>query len=77
MPQQTLRAFGDHGTVAATVGAEPGQAERILEHVEAAGIDLGSVTCELERAGVRSFCDCYHELLDCIESKLDVLSAVG
>ena len=35
-----------------------------------AGIDLATVTADLERAGVRSFCDSYHELLDCIESKL-------
>ena len=26
---------------------------------------------ELEREGVRSFCDSYHELLDCIEAKLE------
>jgi transaldolase len=77
MPEQTLRAFADHGTVADTLGAGPRQAEQILEHAEAVGIDLGSVTAELEHAGVRSFCDSYHELLDCIENKLDVLSPIG
>jgi transaldolase len=77
MPEQTLRAFADHGRVAATLGADPGHAEQILEDVQAAGIDLASVTAELERAGVRAFCNSYHELLDCIESKLDVLTSVG
>jgi hypothetical protein len=35
-----------------------------------AGIDLDAVTTELEREGVRSFCDSYRELLACIEAKL-------
>jgi transaldolase len=77
MPGKTLRAFADHGTVDATLGADPGHAEQILEDAQAAGIDLGSVAAQLERAGVRSFCDSYHELLECIESKLDVLTEVG
>lgn len=32
--------------------------------------DLRRITTELEREGVQAFCDSYHELLDCIESKL-------
>jgi hypothetical protein len=32
--------------------------------------DLTAVTTELEREGVRSFCDSYRDLLDCIETKL-------
>jgi hypothetical protein len=34
-------------------------------------VDLDAVTAELEREGVRSFCDAYHELLDCIEGKVE------
>ena len=30
-----------------------------------------AITAELEREGVRSFCDSYHELLDCIEAKVE------
>ena len=36
-----------------------------------AGIDLAAITAQLEREGVQSFCDSYHELLDCIETKTE------
>lgn len=68
MPEQTLRAFADHGQVRRTLDA--GAGERVLADVAAAGVDLDAVTSELERAGVRSFCDSYHQLTDCIEAKL-------
>ena len=70
MPEATLRAFGDHGTAARTLDADPDAAEQALAAAAAAGIDLAAVTAQLEREGVRSFCDSYHQLLDCIERKL-------
>jgi transaldolase len=74
MPEHTLRAFADHGEVGPTLEADPAGAQRTLTDTAAAGIDLGSVTAELEREGVKSFCDSYDELLDCLESKLGVLA---
>jgi transaldolase len=70
MPDHTLRAFADHGTVARSLDAVPSAAEQTLTAAPAAGIDLAAITSELEREGVRSFCDSYHQLLDCIERKL-------
>jgi transaldolase len=75
MPEHTLQAFADHGTVARTVDANPDDAERILAAAAMAGLDLGAVTAQLEREGVSSFCDSYHELLDCIEHKLTAVAA--
>jgi transaldolase len=77
MPEQTLRAFADHGELARTVDADPEGARRTLADAHAAGIDLGLVTAELEREGVRSFCDSYHQLFDCIEKKRGVATAVS
>ncbi len=77
MPEQTLRAFADHGEVARTVDADPDGARRTLAAARAAGIDLAAVTAELEREGVRSFCDSYHQLLECIEKKRGVATAVS
>jgi transaldolase len=74
MPEHTLRAFADHGEVKPTLEADPAGAQRTLADAAAAGIDLGSVTAELEREGVKSFCDSYHELLDCLERQLGVLA---
>ena len=68
MPEATLHAFAEHGD--ATRAFDPDAAEAILLEAAEAGLDLDAVTAELEREGVRSFCDSYHELLECIESRL-------
>jgi transaldolase len=73
MPDPTLRAFADHGEIARTLDPDPDAAEGTLADATAAGVDLATVTAELEREGVQSFCDSYHQLLDCIQSKLDSL----
>jgi transaldolase len=69
MPEATLRAFADHGNVGRALGVDAGAAEQTLRLAADAGIDLPAVTAELEREGVRSFCDSYHQLLDCIQTK--------
>ncbi len=69
MPEATLHAFADHGAVGRALSIDPADAERTLRLAEEAGIDLDAVTAQLERDGVRSFCDSYHQLLDCIETK--------
>jgi transaldolase len=70
MPEATLRAFADHGNASRTEGFDAAAAEEILRRAEEAGIDLAALTAELEREGVRSFCDSYHDLLECIETKV-------
>ena len=70
MPEKTLRAFADHGEATRTVDAHISAAEDVLAAADDAGVDLGHITAELEREGVRSFCDSYHQLLGCLQSKL-------
>ena len=70
MPDQTLHAFADHGHVTRTLDATRQQPPGRSLAAAAAGIDLAAVTFELEREGVQSFCDSYHQLLDCIRDKL-------
>jgi transaldolase len=70
MPEATLRAFADHGEVSA-MNMDAGAAEAVLRRSEEAGIDLPVLTAELEREGVRSFCDSYHDLLGSIEAKAE------
>ena len=74
-PARTGSASGRGGRSHARPGRRPGRGT--LAAATAAGIDLAAVTAELEREGVRSFCDSYHELLDCIEGKLCMLAAAG
>jgi transaldolase len=70
MPEATLRAFADHGNVRRTLTADAGDAAQTLRRAAAAGVDLDAITAALEREGVQSFCDSYHELLACVEAKL-------
>src|SRR5829696_3433916 len=57
MPEATLRAFADHGTVGAGLEPDAPEAEATLREASEAGIDLDAITRELERAGVRAFND--------------------
>jgi transaldolase len=76
MPEQTLRAFADHGRVARTLDRDPALPEQILVDGAAAGVDLAGISAELEREGVGSFCDSYRQLLGCIERKTGALVSV-
>ena len=72
MPEATLRAFADHGDATRAFDPSSTAAEETLRRAADAGVDLTAATTELEREGVRSFCDSYRDLLDCIETKLQV-----
>jgi transaldolase len=69
MPEATLRAFADHGEVGHTLEGDGREADVVLRRAESAGVDVAALTAELEREGVSSFCDSYHELLACIEAR--------
>jgi transaldolase len=75
MPESTLRAFADHGDASRDFDVSNGA--ETLETAEEAGIDLTAITADLEREGVRSFCNSYQELLDCIEAKLQRTAPVA
>ncbi|MGH2746120.1 MAG: transaldolase family protein, partial [Thermoleophilaceae bacterium] len=69
MPQATMRAFADHGDLSHPLGIA-GASNTTLRRAQEEGIELDAITAQLERDGVRSFCDSYHDLLHCIETKL-------
>jgi transaldolase len=75
MPEATLRAFGDHGTLGAELTSDAGAAEATLREAAEAGVDLEAITRELERGGVRAFCDSYRELLSRIDTVLGRVTA--
>jgi transaldolase len=69
MPDDTLHAFLDHGTVARTVDEDLDGAHRVVDDLAAVGVDLDDVTRTLEEEGVASFCKSFDELLTSLESK--------
>ena len=70
MPENTLHAFADHGNTTRDFTDGIAASAETLRRAEDEGVDLAAITSQLEREGVRAFCDSYHELLDRIASKL-------
>ena len=69
MPEETIRAFQDHGRPALTLEQEIDGARRLLAELAEAGIDVDDVTETLEAEGVQKFADSFAELLDGIRAK--------
>jgi transaldolase len=73
MPEATLDAFDDHGTVARTVDVDPDAAARVLAQIAEAGVDLDDVSRVLEDQGVASFAKSFDELITALEAKAEAL----
>ena len=69
MPDATVEAFEDHGTVARTVDSDPQGAEAQLEALQRVGVDMADVSAVLEAEGVASFSKSYEELLQALHDK--------
>jgi hypothetical protein len=70
MPETTLGAFADHGDIGPLLDADASPAEEALRGAEARGHRPAALTAELERDGVRSFPDSYHQPMTCVETML-------
>jgi transaldolase len=75
MPDQTIEAFEDHGTIARTVDDGIHVAEGVFERLEAIGVDMEDVGRVLEEEGVASFSKSFDELISALERKSAELSA--
>ena len=76
MPEETIRAFQDHGEVRGdTVAQDVKQAHALLADLAKAGIDYDDVTETLELEGVQKFADSFAELLDGVAGKREALTA--
>jgi transaldolase len=73
MPETTLEAFEDHGTLARTVDADLAGAQQTLDGVERVGVDLDDVSATLEDQGVASFAKSFDELITTLGAKRDRL----
>lgn len=74
MPDNTIDAFVEKGTVARTVDADPVEAQGVLDAVSTLGIDLDDVAELLEEEGVASFVKSFDELLSSLSAKADSLT---
>jgi transaldolase len=69
LPDQTLEAFAQHGTVARTVDANVDVARRVWAELAAVGVDMDDVSRVLEAEGVAAFQKSFDELIVALDDK--------
>jgi transaldolase len=69
LPEPTLEAFADHGTLARTADADPAESTRVWQAFGDVGVDMDDVAALLEREGVASFMKSFDELIEALEAK--------
>jgi len=69
MPEETIKAFQDHGEVALTLERDLDEARRVFERFAEVGVDYDDVVVTLEQEGVQKFSDSFAELLDGVRAK--------
>jgi transaldolase len=76
MPEETIKAFQDHGEVRGdTVLEGVDEARALLDQLAAVGIDYDDVVLALEKEGVQKFSDSFAELLDGVKAKREAVAA--
>ncbi|MCU1601259.1 MAG: tal [Frankiales bacterium] len=71
MPEATLKAVADHGTITGdTITGSYAEAQQVFDDLKAAGIDLDDVTDLLEKEGVEKFEASWSELLESVTDQL-------
>jgi transaldolase len=75
LPDATLQAFLDHGTVDRTIDSDLDVAKATLDRIEALGISMADVAATLEAEGVASFAKSFDELLQTLQDKANELTA--
>jgi transaldolase len=77
MPEDTLLAFADHGTVGELLSPDPAAAAELLGRFAAAGIDVEALGQDLQVRGADAFVRSWTELLGRIEAKAAEVTATA
>ncbi len=75
IPDATLLAFEDHGSLGEVMPADGGDAEKTIAKFAKAGFDHDQLAADLQREGTESFVKAWNELLSSIASKNVLLKA--
>jgi len=73
LPDATIEAFADHGTLARTVDAGVDEAEATWQALHDVGVDMDDVARTLEEEGVASFTKSFDELITALDTKAQEL----
>jgi transaldolase len=74
MPEETLLAFADHGTLGEPLPRDGGDAAASLLAHAKAGIDIAALAAQLQTDGAKSFVASWHALLAAIDTKSKVMA---
>jgi len=77
MPDKTLEAFADHGKVGATMPADGGSAEAVIEEFRRQGVDDKALAERLQREGADAFSKSWHALLARLREKSSQLAGAA
>ncbi|MDR0360062.1 MAG: transaldolase [bacterium] len=75
MPQGTLDAFVDHGTLGEMLAPDGGDADEVVARVEAYGVDVPGLAAKLQADGASAFVDSWEDLVKTIAAKRAELGA--
>jgi transaldolase len=73
MPDETLDAFVDHGTLERRVDVDVDAAEAVWKELAAVGVDMDDVAEQLEREGVDKFAQSFDALITALDEKAESL----
>jgi transaldolase len=74
MPEDTIKAYQDHGSPEPRLQSGLEDAESLLVELERVGVDYDDLTDTLEREGVEKFSESFAELLQTLHAKQDSLA---
>jgi transaldolase len=69
LPEPTISAFEDHGTVARTIDVDVPDATEVMSRLAAIAIDMDDVGLTMENAGVASFRESFAHVLATLDAK--------
>ena len=75
LPEATLQAFADRGTLARTIDADVIRAKQVWQALADVGVDMDDVATQLEHEGVDTFAKSFDELISALEAKAAELRA--
>ncbi|MGO9319578.1 MAG: transaldolase [Solirubrobacteraceae bacterium] len=74
MPEDTIKAYQDHGSPQARLRDDLQDAQALLGELERVGVDYDDVTDTLEREGVEKFSDSFDQLMQSLRAKQESLA---
>src|SRR5262245_47561087 len=69
MPEGTLKALADHGSVGGLLTADGGDSDAVLARFASAGVDVAALAAQLQDEGAKSFVNSWRELMAVIAGK--------